>query len=257
MIKKLLFLLVTVTCSTFTMNAQNLLTGSNEGFEGLDPNATGNTPYYWWNFYNASTATLTDETTIVHGGSHAGKVTVASSANIYSPQLANGKSLTVVSGHVLTITAWAKSVNGVGQMQATNNGDYNTRVQPAMTVPTTWTQYSGDYTLTGTSFQLWFNLGGNAETFYIDDVTIVDKTLGIEIYNSDYSIDFYPNPVSDNLNVSSDSDVKSFTITDLNGKVVRTVNNVENSKSINLSDLSQGMYILTTDSNKQFKFLKK
>jgi hypothetical protein len=85
----------------------------------------------------------------------------------------------------------------------------------------------------------------------------VDNTaLGIENFAKNDKITFYPNPVNDNLNISSHTAIKSITISDVVGKTVRTIKNAENIQSINLSDLKQGVYILSTDTNKQFKFLK-
>lgn len=86
MSKKLLFLLLTVMCTTFTINAQNLLEpDGNSGFEGINPAPTGNSPYWWWGFYNegASAATLTDQTATVHGGTHAAKVVVGTAAGTW------------------------------------------------------------------------------------------------------------------------------------------------------------------------------
>lgn len=161
-----------------TINAQtNLYNGFNPGFEGINSSATGNTPYYWWNFYNeaASAATLTDETnpTNIHSGAHAAKVVVATAAANYQPQLA-GQPVNLDPTHTYRVTAWVKSVNGVGKIQACNGGQ-----APYLTITTattSWSQYTA--TFTGeSSFNTWFNLGGAIETFYIDDVELVDLTV--------------------------------------------------------------------------------
>lgn len=257
MMKKLLFLLLAVMGTTLSINAQNLLATYNEGFESINSIATGNTPYYWWNFYNdtAATATLTDQTTIVHGGSHAAKVVVGTAASGYQPQLANGNTVTLTVGNTYTASFWIKAVAGGGIVQSSNNG--SSLYGPNFTATTSWKQYTQTFTATAASYQLWIHLGGFVDTYYIDDAAVVAGSvpLGLENFNSK-SISFYPNPVIDNLNISSDSNINSITISDLNGKTVKTVKAAENIESVNLSDLSQGIYILTTDTNKVFKFLK-
>lgn len=259
MIKKLLFLFVAVICSAFTMNAQNLLAGSNEGFEGIDAAATGSSPYYWWGFYNATAgaATLTDETTIVHGGGHAAKVVVGTAANAWEPQLANGKSLTLTVGNTYTVTFWIRAAAGGGVIQASDTGA--NAYGPNLTVTTSWQKYTQTFTAAAaeSSYQLWIHLGGFVDTYYVDDASIVDNaTMSTKDFASK-SISFYPNPVTSDLNISSETEIKSISVIDLNGKTVKTLKSAENIKSVNMSDLSQGMYILSTDTNQQFKFLKK
>ena len=258
MSKKLLFLLLTVTCTTFTINAQNLLTTYNEGFEGINSAATGNTPYYWWGFYNAanSAATLTDQTAIVHGGTHAAKVVVGTAANSWEPQLTNGKNLTLTVGRSYTVTFWIRASAGGSTISGASNVG-QAPYGPTLLVTTLWQKYSHTFTASAATYQLWISLGGSVNTYYVDDASVVDNTvLGIEDFAKNNKISFYPNPVNDNLNISSDATIKSIIISDLVGKTVRTIENEENIKSINLSDLKQGMYILSTDTNKQFKFLK-
>lgn len=259
MIKKLLFLLVAVFCSAFTMNAQNLLLDANEGFEGIDAAATGSSPYYWWGFYNnaASSATLTDETTIVHSGGHAAKVVVGTAAQPWEPQLANGKSLDLIEGHSYTVTFWIRAITGGGAIQASDNGA--NAYGPNLIVTTAWQQYSQTFTAATNevSYQLWIHLGGKVDTYYVDDASLVDNTTMSTKDFASKSISFYPNPVTSDLNISSETEIKSISVIDLNGKTVKTLKSTENIKSVNLSDLSQGMYILSTDTNQQFKFLKK
>lgn len=259
MIKKLLFLLVAVFCSAFTMNAQNLLLDANEGFEGIDAAATGSSPYYWWGFYNnaASSATLTDETTIVHGGGHAAKVVVGTAAQPWEPQLANGKTLTLTEGHSYTVTFWIRGTTGGGAIQASDNGA--NAYGPNLTVTTAWQQYTQTFTAATAevSYQLWIHLGGTVDTYYVDDASLVDNTTMSTKDFASKSISFYPNPVTSDLNINSEAEIKSISVIDLNGKTVKTLKSAENIKSVNMSDLSQGMYILSTDTNQQFKFLKK
>jgi len=70
---------------------------------------------------------------------------------------------------------------------------------------------------------------------------------------------FYPNPVNDELNIVSNSDVKNISITNVSGQKVININS--NSKKINTSTLTSGTYFVkVTLSNGQietFKIIKK
>lgn len=171
-----IFFLCMIKLQTGTAQT-NLYSGFNPDFEGINTSATGNTPYYWWNFYNDATAsaTLTNETTPanVHGGSNAGKIVVATAASNYQPQLAGQAVNGLNATHTYQVSAWVKSKNGVGKIQACNGG--GAPYLANTTVTTTWMQYTT--TFTGlTSFNPWFNVGGTVETFYIDDVALLDVT---------------------------------------------------------------------------------
>lgn len=73
------------------------------------------------------------------------------------------------------------------------------------------------------------------------------------------NFNLYPNPTSDVLNISSKNglEMKEIKITDLSGRVVRTLNNVS---TINVSDLSAGTYLIditTNEGKASSKFVKK
>lgn len=80
---------------------------------------------------------------------------------------------------------------------------------------------------------------------------------GLEDINAD-GIVMYPNPVSDNLFIkNSKLEAKSIKIFDIMGRTVKSISNTKDIKSIDVSSFSKGIYILTTDNKKQFKFIKK
>ncbi|WP_415326431.1 T9SS type A sorting domain-containing protein [Chryseobacterium sp. MMS23-Vi53] len=73
------------------------------------------------------------------------------------------------------------------------------------------------------------------------------------------SIKLYPNPFTDVLNISDAANVKSVTITDVSGRLVRAIDNP--GTEIHVSELKQGMYLVTLnlkDGSKQVvKTIKK
>ncbi len=67
----------------------------------------------------------------------------------------------------------------------------------------------------------------------------------------------YPNPVKDYLTLNSDEKINKATIYNMNGSLVQTLNTSDN--KIDVSNLSQGMYILMVQTDKgitQNKFIK-
>ncbi len=85
-------------------------------------------------------------------------------------------------------------------------------------------------------------------------------TLGFEEF-SEYEIKVYPNPVISDLNIellSSENDA-SITLYDLSGKLILTSNTTENSATLNLKEMPQGIYFLTIENAEKsgtFKIVK-
>ncbi len=91
-------------------------------------------------------------------------------------------------------------------------------------------------------------------------ITINKETLGTaEIAKAKNEIKIYPNPFTDILNISKVDQVKSVSILDVSGRLVKTVENP--SSALHLGDLKQGMYLIMLnmkDSSKQtIKAIKK
>ena len=81
--------------------------------------------------------------------------------------------------------------------------------------------------------------------------------LSSESFDSQNTISLYPNPVSNQLNVSTNSEIQKLVIYDVTGKQVKYQE--ENTNSIDVEDLKSGFYLLeiTIDGNKEIrKFLK-
>lgn len=96
-----------------------------------------------------------------------------------------------------------------------------------------------------------------ANQFLVDNVTVTAvATENLLSTNSnilsvnDFSV--FPNPTKDIVNVSNTtSSINSIEITDLNGRVVKTVNAIDASNAqVNISDLSTGVYMMKIVSDK-------
>jgi hypothetical protein len=107
-----------------------------------------------------------------------------------------------------------------------------------------------------------FGLSIGFNTFHVvvtaeDGITIRDYT--VIVFRHDYvgieqpeevsrSINVYPNPTQDILNVVSDLPIKQIDIYDINGKMVKQIINPE--QSISLIELTKGIYMLQIQTDK-------
>lgn len=80
--------------------------------------------------------------------------------------------------------------------------------------------------------------------FYVDDFTVENTQLGTSEVNKPVKkASVYPNPFKDILYISDTRDVKSVTITDTAGRVMKTVDG--SVKELDLSSLNSGLYFVT------------
>ncbi|RQO42355.1 hypothetical protein DBR39_00330 [Chryseobacterium sp. KBW03] len=107
-----------------------------------------------------------------------------------------------------------------------------------------------------------FNAYSDADQYnlYLDDIHITNENLATsEVAKAKNSIQVYPNPFTDVLNISDVKNVKNVSVTDVTGKLVKTIANPES--TIHLRDLMQGVYLVTLemkDGSKQtIKAIKK
>ena len=91
--------------------------------------------------------------------------------------------------------------------------------------------------------------------------SVTPTATGINAISFENEITIYPNPVKNTLNIKSNEPLKQIIIYDLTGKSLKTKENYnENNLTINISDLSKGIYFIQTISTtgKTFttKFIK-
>lgn len=143
----------------------------------------------------------------------------------------------------------------------TDVGDYTNllvQVNPALTLsgyPTTWTKYS--YTITGFTaptqckfaFRYFVTNGGTngtkSDIIGIDSFS-VDTTDLATNQNLDQDFSVFPNPATNVVTVLNKKGdvIKNIEITDLNGRVISTLNENTISSEINISSLTSGIYFL-------------
>jgi len=157
---------------------------------------------------------------------------------------------------------------------AANVGDFTqllVEINPTLNLtsyPTSWTKYS--YTITNLpddtavkfAFRYYVTSGGpagaNSDIIGLDSYS-VDRPLATEsFFTQNFAVS--PNPASEVINISKVSSIAitSTQITDINGRVVKTINNEVS--QINVSDLNAGVYFLkinTAQGSGTTKIIKK
>ncbi|MEO5571509.1 MAG: T9SS type A sorting domain-containing protein [Bacteroidia bacterium] len=83
--------------------------------------------------------------------------------------------------------------------------------------------------------------------YFIDDVSVVDITTGIQENNVSSLVTIYPNPVIESLTVSSIFIFSEILITDISGKVIYSNNKKAVSKNLKIdsSNWKQGIYFIS------------
>lgn len=116
---------------------------------------------------------------------------------------------------------------------------------------TTATTASVNFTPTaGGVYYFGFNAYSDADQYYlyVDDITVTNAVLATsETVKTKNNLTVYPNPFSDVLNISDIKNVKSISVVDVAGRVVKSFD--KPSATLQLSDLSAGMYMVILNMN--------
>jgi hypothetical protein len=97
--------------------------------------------------------------------------------------------------------------------------------------------------------------------FYFDDLKVRvfgDSTVGVQEKSNQNTITFYPNPVKNQLTISNITRTTNLIISNMLGAEIRNINTTNNNSIvIDVTDLSQGLYLLKDASSGIFyKFVK-
>ncbi|MCJ8291968.1 MAG: T9SS type A sorting domain-containing protein [Crocinitomicaceae bacterium] len=91
---------------------------------------------------------------------------------------------------------------------------------------------------------------GTISAIFVDTAYILDNdsTTGFKELNLNaLSVEIYPNPVSSTLNLASEQQMKSYSIVDLNGRVMTTGELKTNQFALNVGNLPKGFYIIRVE----------
>jgi hypothetical protein len=116
----------------------------------------------------------------------------------------------------------------------------------------------GGYYLFGRMYNHTTNISGHHGAGDIWIVKLSDKGILSNTKSTLNNISFYPNPVSKVLNIDIDAKIANqpYTITDALGKIILKGKLNEGDTSINVEQLSKGIYYIKIANNKASKFIK-
>lgn len=94
---------------------------------------------------------------------------------------------------------------------------------------------------------------------YFDEILFGNQTLGFETESVNNQVSMFPNPVKDNLTITSNNIITSLNAYDLTGKMVYETEGNTNLLNVDVSNFTPGVYFLTIQSGntiQQKKFIK-
>lgn len=149
--------------------------------------------------------------------------------------------------------------------QLTTSGKYITHKAGGTSFPSGTATWSFDWTApaAGTgdvTFYGAFNSANSNNNTAGDVITLSslmvseNLTTGITATTEESAeVAVYPNPFTDRLyikSVSSHAEQMNVTVTDINGKIVKSINALENNQAIELQELAKGYYTVKIETNK-------
>ncbi|PJJ67952.1 fibronectin type III domain-containing protein [Chryseobacterium geocarposphaerae] len=131
----------------------------------------------------------------------------------------------------------AAMVNAIADYPSINDKTAHT-ASVNFTVPTTGIYYFG------------FNAYSTANQYYlyVDDISVNNANLATsEVSANKNTVQAYPNPFTDVLNISDIKNVKSVSVMDIAGRLIKNIE--KPSSTLHLGDLKEGLYLVVLNMN--------
>ncbi len=149
--------------------------------------------------------------------------------------------------HTVTMMVWKTGTDPVGfKVEASTNGGAVTEVKVPVTLTNQWEEVTADFSaLIGYNyariviFPDFPDTRTSGTTVYMDNIAVPVATGVVDVKSEGLFV--YPNPANDILNVKGAKNA-DITIMNIDGRIVRSAKNVS---SVNISDLSNGLYSVT------------
>lgn len=258
----------------------------NSNFE-LWSDLTFNKPAEWLNYYDANLNPSVSKTTDKYAGNYAAKITTIAQGNYIINATHNGYQTNAGPGGGNPFTLMADTLIGyykyipqgidtaIVGVQLKKNGITLTWEFMMLYSASSYTQFSIPFHTMTAPDTIIIIIGASTwnatpssvgSMLYIDEVQLKSQPLSTSIrqYNNIFSNMLYPNPAQGELNIdftlNSPEETNIF-IHDLSGKLISTTfikaNAGVNNKTIDINNLSKGMYTLTIQTNsKQIRTTK-
>ncbi|SHL92667.1 Por secretion system C-terminal sorting domain-containing protein [Chryseobacterium polytrichastri] len=235
---------------SFSGNFKTLCGTITTMFENFDSYGTGNiVPDCWVRLAGTGSQTIASATP-ASGTRNLYQYTSAASTptTVILPVFSNISAGTHKLRLKARVTTTAGGTLNVGYV--TNIADTNSFVllQALSITNTTYTDANSEYTVIVPSSvpanaRLAIKSSNDAKTYYWDDVYWEAATLATAEVNGKKSLSLHPNPFREVLYISDMKEVKSITINDVSGRVVKLIDNP--GKELNLSMLNSGLYLVS------------
>lgn len=190
------------------------------------------------------------------------------------------QSITAVSGTQYTVTLWNLFVSGQGQPESTdgifvsvrdNTGGNGTQFDPIIsfyidpsTVDSNWNEFTFDFTAPQADLLFFVAkqsraAGGPNNSARMDDFSIVETPTASVADLQKFNFKSYPNPANNFIKLSASKNIDKVEIYSLLGKQVFNKALDSKSNEINVSNLSNGVYVVRAyidDAVGTYKFVK-
>ncbi|CAD7807883.1 hypothetical protein CHRY9390_01731 [Chryseobacterium aquaeductus] len=234
-----------------------------ENYPAVGNGASGGVlPNCWTNLGTAQGGHVSNSTSSVISGTNT--LYLWTSGTTYVAYVALPPMSTLQSGDYRLKFDGKASVTAGGIIQLGYLDSSNAFVQlTTFSVPTTGTVYNFSFDIpalpTGVSQLALRNPGTPANSLSIDNLSYELKTLSTSEAAVKSIVRINPNPFSEVINIDKPDLVKSISIVDLSGKLVR--NNIKAESVLRLNDLTAGIYLLLIEmkdgSRQSIKVIKK
>jgi endo-1,4-beta-xylanase len=167
---------VSITETNYVAPSSNLVV--NPGFE-VTPGASGDIAEGWQSL-NGATQFAIAAASNANSGSKALQANVPAGGQNYNTQIITRALIPVTAGKKYNISYFIKGASAQNiQFEVRPTGGGSIDYQGGKPVTTAYTKINYEYTVPAgaTAIQLAFDLGGTANTIYIDDVTIADASI--------------------------------------------------------------------------------
>lgn len=221
-------------------------------FENFDSYGTGSiVPDCWIRLAGAGSQTITS-TTPASGTRNIYQFTTATQTPTYTvlPVFSNINSGTNQLRLKARVSSGAPGTLTVGYVTNTADASTFVAIQALSITNTSYTATGSEYTVqvpntVPAGARLAIRGGNDSKSYYWDDIYWETSTIlsTSDVDASKKKLSVYPNPFRDVLNISEIEKVTSVMISDVSGRVVRTIDNP--TKEINLSFLNSGLYLVT------------
>ncbi|MDA9289573.1 T9SS type A sorting domain-containing protein [Polaribacter sp.] len=224
----------------------------------------------WADFNGGAVTTVSNPDTSGNSSANVGKMVKNAGEPWGGSSLVLDAAMDFTTNDTFTMKVWSPRVGATVllKVEDSNAPTTNHEVSATTTVASEWETLTFDYSAINTAnsydkLVLIFDNGTMGDgsdnyTFYIDDIELSGETAGIDDQDL-VSLNMYPNPASDVLNISAQNTINTVEIYNVLGQKVIRMNIEDTSAEINVSNLNAGIYLIKYEINNRTstkKFVK-